>query len=202
MTVYFFGKRYCSWFCSCGNLAETIGTTKWGNAWVAHKTPTGDRATKMQGMQTIFMAAGLLYGGVLSLDGANIIAAPNLTAAGTAYQDFVIDFIFGALIGVGAYPYFGTRIWCRYGCPLARFMELFGRYAKSRYAVQANANCKGMGLCSQQCPMGIDVASYAHKEKVPIEGRFGLWDTTCIGCGGCVDRCPVDALAFVSPKKR
>ncbi|MDX1919405.1 MAG: 4Fe-4S binding protein, partial [Candidatus Caenarcaniphilales bacterium] len=28
--VYFFGKRYCSWFCSCGNLAEAVGVTEWG----------------------------------------------------------------------------------------------------------------------------------------------------------------------------
>ena len=44
--------------------------------------------------------------------------------------------------------------------------------------------------------MGIDVASYAHKDKRPIEVAFGLDDTPCIGCGGCIDVCPVDALSF------
>ena len=44
--------------------------------------------------------------------------------------------------------------------------------------------------------MGIDVAGYAHKDKVPLKKSFGLDETPCIGCGGCIDVCPVDALSF------
>jgi ferredoxin len=43
--------------------------------------------------------------------------------------------------------------------------------------------------------MGIDVASFAHKDKKPIEVAFGL-ETVCVGCGGCIDVCPVNALSF------
>ena len=32
-----------------------------------------------------------------------------------------------------------------------------------------NKSCKGLNLCTTQCPMGIDVASYAHKDGKPIE---------------------------------
>jgi len=115
-----------------------------------------------------------------------------------SFQDIVVDLIFGALIGVGAYPFLGTRIWCRYGCPLAKGMQLFGKVSRSRFQVQANDRCKGIGICTTVCPMGIDVASYAHKDRVPIQGHFGLNETACIGCGGCVDICPVQALSFQS----
>ncbi len=196
ISVYFFGKRYCSWFCACGNLAETIGVTKWGANWVKYKTPTGATAKKVEKLQLFFMAFGFAYGLVLFFDFLQIVTATSLLSAGKLFQDLVMDLLFGALIGIGAYPFLGTRIWCRYGCPLAKMMELIGRYGKSKFKVVANDACKGINLCSQACPMGIDVAEYAHKNKVPIMGEFGLDTTLCIGCGGCIDICPVDALKF------
>jgi ferredoxin-type protein NapH len=196
LSVWFFGKRYCSWFCACGNLAETIGVTKWGAAWVKHKTPTGKLAKKLENLQLLFMILAMAYGLVLFMDIVKIFSSKELLELGKNYQDFVVDFIFGAVVGVGAYPFYGTRIWCRYGCPLAKFMEKFGKFSRSKFKVQANDLCKGIDLCSQTCPMGIDVASYAHKDKKPTEGSFGLCETPCVGCGGCIDVCPVDALSF------
>ena len=194
--AWFMGKRYCAWFCACGNLAETIGVTKWGSNWVKHKTPTGKTAKKFENLQTGFLIGGIIYGLILFFDLLKVFSAPTLVEMGRYYQDFIVDFIFGAVIGIAAYPFLGTRVWCRYGCPLAKGMELFGRYTKSRFKVAANDKCKGLNLCSQVCPMGIDVASYAHKDKKPIMGSFGLDETPCVGCGGCVDICPVDALSF------
>jgi polyferredoxin len=194
--AWFMGKRYCAWFCACGNLAETIGITKWGASWVKHKTPTGKTAKRLEHLQTAFLFGGIVYGLILFFDLLKVFSAPTLVEAGRYYQDFIVDFIFGAVIGIAAYPFYGTRVWCRYGCPLAKGMELFGKYTKSRFKVAANDKCKGLNLCSQVCPMGIDVASYAHQDKKPIMGSFGLEETPCIGCGGCVDICPVDALSF------
>lgn len=196
ISVWYFGKRYCSWFCACGNLAETIGVTKWGAAWVKHKTPTGKSAERLESIQTLFMIFGFFFGFLLFFDMLKVFTSSNLIEVSRNFESFVVDFIFGAIIGVGAYPFLGTRIWCRYGCPLAKFMELFGRWTKGHFKVKANENCKGVDLCSQACPMGIDVASFAHKDKKPINGDFGLYNTTCIGCGGCVDVCPFDALEF------
>lgn len=161
-----------------------------------HKTPSGKFAKKMESIQTVLLVIGLIYGAFLFLDFLKLFTATTLLQGFKAYQNIALDFIFGALIGVGAYPFFGTRMWCRFGCPLAKLMELQGRYFGSKFKVAANDKCKGLDLCSQVCPMGIDVASYAHKDKTPIVGSFGLQTTPCIGCGGCVDVCPVDALKF------
>lgn len=196
VSVWFFGKRYCSWFCACGNLAEAIGVTKWGNKWVTERTPRGKNAKSLEKLQYVFLGFAIFFGLTLFFDAWKIISAPEFVSGLRQVQDFGVDLIFGALIGVGAYPILGTRIWCRYGCPLAGGMKLFGQYSKSRFQVVANEGCKGLNLCTTQCPMGIEVADYAHQNKVAIQGSFGLQNSPCIGCGGCIDICPVKALSF------
>ncbi len=196
IVVWFVGKRYCSWFCACGNLAETVGVLPWGSKWVRHKTPRGSTATKWEWLQAVVLVFALFFGFVLLLDGLRVFSAPSWLAGLTRFQDFAIDFLFGSLIGVGAYPVLGTRIWCRYGCPLAQWMRWTGRWTRSRFRVVPNERCRGLGLCTQACPMGIDVASYAHRDGQPVQISFGLAEAPCIGCGGCIDVCPVDALSF------
>jgi polyferredoxin len=196
VAVWFFGKRYCSWFCSCGNLSEAVGVLPWGARWVRERTPRGPASEKLEGLQVIMLLFAFFFGVMLLLDGLAIVTAPGAIEAVGAVQDLVVDFAFGSIIGVGAYPLLGTRIWCRYGCPLAQGMKIFGALTRSRYAVQPNAKCCGTNLCTIACPMGIDVASYAHRDGKPIQQAFGLEDTPCIGCGGCIEICPVDALAF------
>ncbi len=196
LSVWFFGKRYCSWFCACGNLAEAIGVTSWGNKWVAERTPRSTTSKKLEVLQYIFLAFAVMFGIVLFLHGIKIITSQSFVDGLRNFQDLTVDLIFGALIGVGAYPFLGTRIWCRYGCPLAAMMRVHGKYAKSKFQVVANEKCRGLGLCTTQCPMGIDVASYAHTNKIPTMGSFGLQNSPCIGCGGCIDICPVKALNF------
>jgi ferredoxin-type protein NapH len=205
VSVWFFGKRYCSWFCACGNLAEAIGVTVWGNKWVQDRTPRGETSKKMEYLQYGFMAFACAFGLLLFLNAWQIISAPDLVVAVREVQDLGVDLMFGAIIGVGAYPILGTRIWCRFGCPLAGGMRLFGKYSRSRFKVVANDCCQGLNLCTTQCPMGIDVAKYAHENGVPKNGEFGLENSPCIGCGGCIDICPVQALSFqqiLNPKKQ
>lgn len=194
--VWFFGKRYCSWICSCGNLAETVGITAWGKKWVKLGTPRGQTAEKSQWIPKAIMGFAFAFGALLLFDTMKILVAPDLIGALRQFQDLGVDFMFGSVIGIGAYPFFGTRVWCRYGCPLAKFMELSGKYTKSKFAVVANEKCTGINLCTQACPMGIDVASYAHKDRKPILGSFGLGETVCVGCGGCIEVCPTQALSF------
>ncbi len=193
--VWFFGKRYCSWICACGNLAETVGVTPWGNKWVKEGTPRGDASMKAEWIQMIMLIFSVVVGLSAILNAYHVIHPATYDRL-WYLQDFLTDFIFGSLIGILFYPFYGTRMWCRYGCPMARWMKIFGRWSKSKFAVVPNDNCQGIGACTQACPMGIDVASYAHKEKKPIETPFGLAGTACIGCGGCIDSCPVDALSF------
>ncbi len=47
--------------------------------------------------------------------------------------------------------------------------------------------CIQCGLCSYNCPAGIDVRSYSRQSLVVSDPR-------CMQCGSCVARCPRGAI--------
>jgi ferredoxin len=49
--------------------------------------------------------------------------------------------------------------------------------------------CVQCGVCSYNCPMGIDIRGYTWRGE-PI------YDSRCIACGECVARCPRGVLHF------
>ena len=51
------------------------------------------------------------------------------------------------------------------------------------------ACCVQCGICSYNCPIGIDVRFHAWKGQ-PVEDR------RCLVCGQCVARCPRGVLRF------
>jgi thioredoxin reductase/NAD-dependent dihydropyrimidine dehydrogenase PreA subunit len=186
--VYFHGKRYCSFVCGCGALAETLGDA------------TRDLAPRGRaGRRWEFLGYGVLawaFGYVLwkwlrvgPLAGAHLPALDFLF--GGAYG-FLIAWLWAGLVGVGAYFFFGNRIWCRYGCPLAWLMNLYGKVGlKSRFAIVSNERCIDCGQCNRYCQMGIDVKGFAMAQR-PLT----LSETPCIGCGECLAVCPMDVLSF------
>jgi NAD-dependent dihydropyrimidine dehydrogenase PreA subunit len=51
------------------------------------------------------------------------------------------------------------------------------------------ANCVQCGMCSYNCPMGIDVRAHAWR-------GLAIHDSHCLTCGECVKRCPRGVLRF------
>ena len=52
--------------------------------------------------------------------------------------------------------------------------------------------CVQCGICSYNCPMGIDVRAHAWR-GLPIQHG------QCLSCGECVARCPRGVLRFEQP---
>jgi polyferredoxin len=73
---------------------------------------------------------------------------------------------------------FVERAWCRYACPLGAMISLLGRLSPLRIE-RAESACTSCGLCTQRCPMGIDVAR-----------ADAITDLSCITCLRCVSECP------------
>lgn len=51
------------------------------------------------------------------------------------------------------------------------------------------ARCVQCGICSHNCPVGIDVRAHAWRGK-------SIYDSHCLTCSECVNRCPRGVLRF------
>ncbi len=190
--VLFHGKRYCSWICGCGGLAETLG-----DRW-RHLAPKGHASIRWERMNLVVLAAAVIVTTMMvARDVIGFFRQP--AAAGLNWYHLIADVWLVGILPVTLYPFFGGKIWCRYWCPLAKMMELFSalftRFRLSRFAIRANDKCIACGECSRNCQVGIDVMSFALKQE-----ELNNANSSCIGCGICVTVCPMDVLSF--PRQR
>ena len=182
--TYFYGKRwYCSWVCGCGGLAETAGDPY---RHLSDKSRTAWRwevRIIYSVLVAIVLITALLWvhfatGGVL-LGEAGTVAAK--------WYGFAIGSVFSGVIGVGFYPIMGSRVWCRFGCPMAAYLGLLQKHF-SRFRISTNgAQCISCGNCSNVCEMGIDVQQYAQRGAPIVRA-------SCVGCGMCSTACPRGVL--------
>ena len=104
-----------------------------------------------------------------------------------SWYGFAIGAAFSGVIGVGFYPLMGSRVWCRFGCPMAAILGLQQKLF-SRFRITTNGGqCISCGNCSTYCEMGIDVRAYAQKGENIIR-------SSCVGCGVCAAVCPRGVL--------
>ena len=184
--TYFAGKRwYCSWVCGCGGLAETAGdpfrhlsSKKLGawklERWLIHAVL----------LFIIIVTSAVLYG---YFTGNGEIFGLSIYNNFSKPYGFLIGAMFSGVIGVGFYPVLGSRVWCRFGCPLAGYMGLIQRF-KSKFRITTNGGqCISCGNCSTYCEQGIDVRAYAQKGENIVRA-------SCVGCGICSAVCPRGVL--------
>ncbi len=186
--VLFHGKRYCSWICGCGGLAETVG-----DRW-RHLAPKGRTAIAWERMNAVVLLAAAVV--TLLMFGRDAVAAFSRPADwGIVAYRLLVDTWLVGIIPVALYPFFGGKIWCRYWCPLAKLMELwsrlFTRWRVSQFAIHANDKCIACGECTRYCQVGIDVMQFAMKQE-----ELNNMNSSCIGCGICITACPMDVLRF------
>ncbi len=186
--VLFHGKRYCSWICGCGGLAETFG-----DRW-RHLAPKGTTSIKWEWMNlAVLIFAAVVTVFVLLKDVVAALRSPAET--GIYLYRIYADIWLVGILPVTLYPFLGGKVWCRYWCPLAKMMALMSKmYAKlkwGRFKIVANDKCIACYECSRNCQVGIDVMSYALKQNV-LDNET----SSCIGCGICVTVCPMDTLSF------
>lgn len=100
---------------------------------------------------------------------------------------FLIGAAFSGVVGVGFYPLMGSRVWCRFGCPMAAILGLQQKFF-SRFRITTNGGqCISCGNCSTYCEMGIDVRAYAQRGQNVVRA-------SCVGCGICAAVCPRGVL--------
>jgi thioredoxin reductase/NAD-dependent dihydropyrimidine dehydrogenase PreA subunit len=168
------GKHYCSHLCSCGALAETVGNS------FRHRAPKADLPRWLERFGFVFIAL------------AAVATIADLLGRGLPlrlYNVWVGTLLAGAL-AIGLYPFLGQRVWCRYWCPLAFWMNFWGRWSRFKISPEPG-KCIDCNVCNRYCQMGIDIKSRALR-GIPVT----LQDTPCVACGECIVRCPMEILHF------
>jgi ferredoxin-type protein NapH len=193
LLAFFFGKRfYCSWVCGCGGLANTAGepfrhlSQKSSRAWSVEKVS----------IHTVLFLS-LVTTAVVWVNWAVGRQHPQFAAFAFRVQDwygFAIGSMFAGVIGVGLYPLMGTRVWCRYGCPMAALLGLVQKLGRFRIRVQKDM-CIACGNCTTYCEMGIDVRQYAMANQ-------SFTRASCVGCGICAHVCPRGVLKLENHARR
>lgn len=184
LLVYFKGKRaYCSWICGCGGLAETFG-----DPW-RHLSDRSDRAWRIEQISIHTVLAlccvmfGLVIGDAYAAEGSAVRALAGQTRG---LYSFLIGSVFSGVLGTGLYPLMGSRVWCRFGCPMAAVLGLIQKFGRFRVTVKPDL-CIACGNCSTYCEMGIDVRAYAM-------ANTDVRRASCVGCGMCAHVCPRGVL--------
>ena len=182
--TYYFGKRwYCSWVCGCGGLAETLGDPFRHLSSKSRLSWRLERAIVYSVLVLVSVTTLALWLNAES-DGRYL---GQVSGRLSQWYGFYIGAIFSGVIGVGFYPILGSRVWCRFGCPMAAILGIIQRFF-SRFRITTNgAQCIGCGNCSTYCEMGIDVRSYAQREANIVRA-------SCVGCGICAAVCPRGVL--------
>ncbi|MCU0424721.1 MAG: 4Fe-4S binding protein [Candidatus Kapabacteria bacterium] len=188
--TYFFGKRwYCSWVCGCGGLAETLGDPFRQNSDKSLKAWKIERWMIHSVLIFVTTMTGLLW--INSAMQGAVLGEFSLAYSKT--YSFLIGSLFSGVVGTGFYPIMGSRVWCRFGCPMAAVLGIFQRRF-SRFRITTNGGqCISCGNCSTYCEMGIDVRSYAQRGEDIVRA-------SCVGCGVCSAVCPRGVLALENGK--
>ena len=175
------GKRFCTWICGCGGLAETLG-----DRW-RHLAPKGERS-RLWEFQNVAILLGsfmvlVVVVGMYQTDGNN----PWWRA-----YNYLVDFWLVAVIPITLYPFYGGKVWCRYWCPLASWNQILSKWF-GRLKIVSDDKCITCTECSKYCQVGVDVMAFA-KNQMPFDNS----NSACIQCGICIDVCPMDVLSFES----
>ncbi len=185
LLAVFFGKRwYCSWVCGCGGLANTFGEP-WRH--LSDKSSTSWRIERVSIYATL--ALTLLLTALLFISWGAGKQQRELVQWTNSFQSFyglVVTSLLSGVVGVGLYPLGGTRVWCRFFCPMAALLGLVQKVGRYRITVKQNM-CISCGMCSKYCEMGIDVRSYAQANQ-------SFTRASCVGCGLCAEVCPRGVL--------
>ncbi len=197
LLIWRYGKgAYCGWICSCGALAETLGDAH------REKMPHGPGWNKlnMAGQFILLICLLLLALRVVAWTfpgsalgdwafaiSSGLLSEWSLMGFPLNYK-YMVDLLLAGIVGVGLYFWMSGRVWCRFFCPLAALMNIYGRFSRFRIFAE-KAKCISCNQCTSVCHQGVDVMGFAAL-GAPMA------DPQCVRCGACVQSCPTGALTF------
>ena len=190
----FVGKRwYCSWVCGCGGLAETAGepfrhlSDKRTKAWRFEQVAIHSVLVfAILTTALVLINWGLHYENSAGEWVTDHAGFDSVASKVQGVYGFLVVAMLAGVLGVGLYPLMGSRVWCRFFCPLAAILGIVQKFGRFRITVKDDM-CISCGNCSTYCEMGIDVRHYA-------QNNLDFKRASCVGCGMCAHVCPRGVL--------
>jgi polyferredoxin len=193
VAIYRFGRRIqCSWICTYGALAETLG-----DPWRDH-APVGKAYSRWEYLSVIVLAVALVMTVWYSFEMWQLGGIEGIMSGLPTFSlsERLPIKLYQAVISVGLmsilayfmYPVLGGRIWCRFFCPAGRLFRWIGDNGNT-VITGSKENCIGCGRCARVCEMGINVSEYVQADRTIPQG-------ICVGCGICIAVCPMENLHF------
>ncbi len=188
------GRAVCGWACPIGLLQRATGKIArllkkklpFLKRLGQHKIERYIRYTKYFTLIGLVFLTSIFIGfvftdicpvGMLTGTFPIMILKPDVYVPASYFYPALIIFILFLLL-----IFLVERGWCRYFCPVGAFLAPFNKISLVHMKVDVK-NCKHCNICSDICPMGIDV---------PNMNR----DPECILCGKCVSECPYNVVKY------
>ncbi|MBK8172873.1 MAG: NAD(P)-binding domain-containing protein [Sandaracinaceae bacterium] len=150
LIVWRWGKgAYCGWICSCGALAETMGDRH------REKMPHGRGWNRLNalGQVLLLVAFGMLLLRVTSWTTGSALSIAWSDGLLVRGWKPVVDFALAGALGTGLYFGYSGRLWCRFACPLAALMHIYGRFSRFRIIADGK-KCISCSACTATCHQG------------------------------------------------
>lgn len=176
VVAVFKGRMWCGYFCPRGSFNDIILS----KISLKNKVPG------------FFKAAWFRLTFLTVLMGA--FAIQIILAWGSFYEVslvfvrmIIITTVITIVLGIG----YNQRAWCMI-CPMGTMAHYIARLqpvkTKLRHIAFYTGKCIDCRICSNNCPIGIDVLSHKRTGKVV--------HADCLKCEMCVEKCPKKALYF------
>jgi len=190
----FSGRAFCGWVCPIGLLQRATGkVARFLKTKIPflknigqHKIEKYLRYTKYFLLIGLVFVTSIFIGfvftdicpvGMLTGTFPILVLNPGVYVPSSYFYPALIVFIlFLVLI------FLVERGWCRYFCPVGALLAPFNKISFLHLEIDKD-KCVHCNLCSDVCPMGIDVPNM-HR------------DPECILCGKCVSACPHNIIKF------
>ncbi len=183
LIAFFFGRFYCSVFCTLGLLQDIIGTI--------FRRKTGKTINLPYIRYGILaVTTGFMFLGVTAIL-RFLDPYSNFGNIVTGILNFktVSIFTFIPLIIIVIFVILKNRIFCTVICPVGTILGLCSKYSSNKLGISQSV-CKGCGLCEKECPTG----AINSKEKT-------LDNERCIRCMRCMAACPGGGIGYGKAEK-
>lgn len=174
VVAFFRGRMWCGNFCPRGSFSDILlpGISRKAKIPSLLKS-TGFKITFLTLMMSAFAVQLVLAWGNLPAVGAVFIRMVLITTLLTLFLGVI----------------YSPRTWCAF-CPMgtmAHYVSKVQAFRKNAQHVSFDrSKCISCKICTKNCPIGIDVASYKETGTVV--------HADCLKCSVCIDKCPKKAL--------